>query len=43
MKYFGRNIDKYLCKKCFIKEFNIDENKYKEIINDFKSDGCKLF
>lgn len=42
LKYFGRNTNKFLCKKCFIKEQNIDKDKWDEIIETFKSQGCDL-
>jgi len=33
---FGRSIDKFMCKKCLMKELNIDENRWNEYIKDFK-------
>ena len=43
MKFYGRNIDKFHCKKCFMKMHNIDEEKWNEYIKRFKQDGCALF
>lgn len=43
MKFHGRNIDKFLCKKCFMKTHNMDEEKWNEYIRRFKQDGCALF
>ena len=43
MKFHGRNIDKFLCKKCFMKMHDMDEDKWNEYIRRFKQDGCTLF
>jgi len=43
MKFHGREIDKFLCKKCFMKLYEMDENKWNWWIKRFKQDGCALF
>jgi 3'-phosphoadenosine 5'-phosphosulfate sulfotransferase (PAPS reductase)/FAD synthetase len=43
LKMFGRNIDKFMCKKCLMKELNIDEDRWNEYIRNFKEFGCDLF
>lgn len=43
LKVFGRNTEKFLCKKCLIESFNIDEVQWNKYIEDFKRNGCNLF
>ena len=43
MKFHGREIDKFLCKKCFMKLYEMDEDKWNWWIERFKQDGCALF
>lgn len=43
MKYYGRQIEKFKCKKCISKELGITNKELKEKIQEFKSDGCQLF
>lgn len=43
MKFHGRKIDKFLCKKCFMKLYEMDEEKWNWWIERFKQDGCALF
>lgn len=43
MKFHGREIDKFLCKKCFMKLYEMDEVKWNWWIERFKQDGCALF
>lgn len=43
MKFHGREIDKFLCKKCFMKLYEMDEEKWNWWIERFKQDGCALF
>ena len=43
MKFHGREINKFLCKKCFMKLYEMDEAKWKWWIERFKQDGCALF
>lgn len=43
LKYNGRNIDKFRCKKCFIKEMEWDKTEWDTQIEEFKNQGCKLF
>lgn len=43
MKMHGRNINKFYCKKCLMKEFNWDNEQWDEQVDKFKQDGCTLF
>lgn len=43
MKLFGRDIDRFLCKKCLMRELNWDTEQWDEKVADFKSQGCQLF
>lgn len=43
MKMFGRDISKFLCKKCLMKEFGWTTSQWDAKVADFKSQGCKLF
>ena len=43
MKYYGRQIEQFKCKKCIGKDFGITNKEIKEKINEFKADGCQLF
>lgn len=43
LKYHGRNINKFYCKKCFIQEEELTEQGYEDRIKQFKEEGCVLF
>lgn len=43
MKMFGRNINRFLCKKCLMKEFGWSKSQWDEKVNEFKAQGCQLF
>lgn len=43
MKYYGRQIEKFKCKKCLSKDLNVTTKVLKEKIKEFKADGCSLF
>ena len=43
MKFHGRNIGEFLCKKCFMKLYNMDEKRWNKYIEQFKQSGCTLF
>lgn len=43
MKMFGRNIDKFMCKKCLLKHFNWTKEEWSQQVKDFKRQGCSLF
>lgn len=43
MKLYGRNIDKFICKKCLLKELKIDKEEWDRMVADYKMQGCKLF
>lgn len=43
MKMFGRQIEKFKCKKCLMKEFGWTIDDWNNQVEDFKRQGCKLF
>lgn len=43
MKFHGRDTDKFLCKNCLMKLYNMDEKKWNEWIETFKQNECSLF
>lgn len=43
LKYFGENTKSFLCKKCFKETLQMKENEWKDQIDNFKEQGCKLF
>ena len=43
LKYHGRNINKFYCKKCLMKMYNMDEDKWNKQVESFKQSGCDLF
>ena len=43
MKLLGRNIEKFMCKKCLKKYLNISEQQWREKISEFRQQGCQLF
>lgn len=43
MKYHGRNVNKFYCKKCLMKMLDMDEEKWNSEIQRFKDQGCALF
>lgn len=43
MKLFGRNISKFKCKKCLMKEFGFTNETWRDQIEKFKNQGCDLF
>lgn len=43
LKMHGRNITRFMCKKCLTKELHIDAKKWNGYIRQFKSQGCSLF
>lgn len=43
LKYHGRNISKFYCKKCLMKMYNMDEEKWNKQVERFKQSGCDLF
>lgn len=43
MKYFGRNLEKFQCKRCLMRELNMTEDYWNKRIKSFKSQGCQLF
>ena len=43
LKMFGRNTNRILCKKCFLKELDIDNDRYMDMMRGFRSQGCNLF
>lgn len=43
MKFHGRDVSKFLCKKCFKKLYEMDDDKWNKYVESFKGDGCALF
>lgn len=43
MKFHGRKITKFLCKKCFKKLYEMDDDKWNYYVAAFKRDECTLF
>jgi 3''-phosphoadenosine 5''-phosphosulfate sulfotransferase (PAPS reductase)/FAD synthetase and related enzymes len=43
LKYHGRNINKFYCKKCLMKMYGWDDDKWDNEVNKFKQQGCMLF
>lgn len=43
LKLMGREINEFYCKKHFKEFYKIDEDKFLEMIKDFKSQKCNLF
>ena len=43
LKYFGRTINKFKCKKCLMKDFGWSKVDWDKQVEDFKAEGCKLF
>lgn len=43
LKFHGRDVEKFLCKKCFMELYEMDEKKWNWYIDRFKQDGCALF
>ena len=43
LKFNGRNIEKFYCKKHLKEILNIDEEQWEQYVKDFKSRDCKLF
>lgn len=43
MKMFGRDIKKFKCKKCLMKEFGWSKEQWDAQIQEFKNQGCELF
>lgn len=43
MKMFGRNVEKFKCKKCLMQEFSWDQERWDQQVQEFKKQGCKLF
>jgi len=43
MKFLGRDVEQYLCKKCLRKFLKLSVEQWNTYIKDFKTDGCSLF
>lgn len=43
MKFFGRQIERFKCKKCIMKEFGWTKEDWDTKVNEFKEQSCKLF
>ncbi len=43
LKFHGRNINKFYCKKCLINMYGWNDEKWKLEVERFKRQGCTLF
>lgn len=43
MKFHGRGVEKFFCKKCLMKELNLDKEGWINQVERFKKQGCNLF
>jgi SOS response regulatory protein OraA/RecX len=43
MKLYGRQIEKFKCKKCLMKELEWSRDEWNNQVARFKDQGCKLF
>ena len=43
MKLYGREIDKFYCKKCMMNMHKLDEDTWNSWVQGFKNTGCVLF
>lgn len=43
LKYHGRNISKFYCKKCFMKMYGWDKDRWNYEVAKFREQGCTLF
>lgn len=43
MKFCGRSTSKFLCKKCFMQKYELDDNRWDSYVQSFKRSGCDLF
>ena len=43
LKIYGRNIEKFECKKCMMKNFGWSDYEWDEKVSMFKEQGCQLF
>lgn len=43
LKMHGRNINKFYCKKCLMKEFGWSQQQWDNQIESFRNQGCELF
>jgi len=42
-KMLGRQINRYFCADCLAEYLDIETGDLPEMVDDFKSQGCKLF
>ena len=43
MKLYGRQIEKFMCKNCLMKEFGWNKDDWNNQVKKFKDQGCDLF
>lgn len=43
MKYHGRNVTEFKCKKCLMNELDMSKEEWNKKVEDFKNQGCNLF
>jgi len=42
-KLLGRNINRFFCAGCLAESLNIEKAELPEMVENFKTQGCKLF
>ena len=43
MKMYGRNIQKFKCKRCLLKDLELTKEQFQTKVNEFKDGKCALF
>lgn len=43
LKFYGRETNQFMCKKCLMKELQIDSEQWNKYIKSFKEQNCVLF
>ena len=43
LKYHGRNVSRFYCKKCLMAMYGWDNDKWDSEVKKFKEQGCTLF
>ena len=43
LKIHGRQVNKFYCKKCLMKEFDWTKEEWDKQVESFKAQGCALF
>lgn len=43
LKYHGRNVNKFYCKKCLMRMYDMNDERWDSEVTKFKAQGCDLF